>query len=157
MPSVVVMLALLAVMCGSAVEAKRGAVPGKRVAWEYCDPNATYPANVTSVRMNRYPPRAGDRVKLSVRGFHSEPVTGGTIDFGASFKGMSLYKGSEDLCRRSKCPVLPSGEYRYRASERLPRFTPPGVYGLDVNVHDQDGKEILCLKAKLPVMPAVPQ
>ena len=84
-------------------------------------------------------------------------MKGGRIQFSAFSGGLMLYSGSEDLCQRSKCADntagSKNGRFKYRAVERLPRYTPPGVYRLRVKVDDDSGNELLCLKTRLPVMP----
>jgi len=43
----------------------------------------------------------------------------------------------------------------FKAVEKLPRYTPQGVYQIQVKAEDEHGKEIVCARAKLPVMPEV--
>lgn len=127
----------------------------QKVEWNYCDPEAARTSNITAVGMHPYPPRAGDKVKLLVAGKHGETVNGGLLHFGAYFKDLPLYQGKEDLCRRSKCPSHRSGKFMFKAVEKLPRYTPQGVYQIQVKAEDEHGKEIVCARAKLPVMPEV--
>ena len=48
-----------------------------------------------------------------------------------------------------------SGKFMFKAVEKLPRYTPQGVYQIQVKAEDEHGKEIVCARAKLPVMPEV--
>eukprot|EP00213_Chloropicon_mariensis_P000792 CAMPEP_0197479168 /NCGR_PEP_ID=MMETSP1309-20131121/32135_1 /TAXON_ID=464262 /ORGANISM="Genus nov. species nov., Strain RCC998" /LENGTH=148 /DNA_ID=CAMNT_0043020763 /DNA_START=214 /DNA_END=660 /DNA_ORIENTATION=+ len=124
------------------------------VQWQYCEPMHAYPSNITFVKMEPYPPKAGDTITLTVGGKHEMQVHGGEISFDAFFHQVPLYHGTEDLCMRSKCPSNSNGFFKYRAQERLPSFTPPGPYHLRVKVNDDHGEELLCVKTRLHLMPA---
>ena len=84
-------------------------------------------------------------------------VSGGTINFSAYFGDLLVYKGTEDLCRRSKCDADKPNKRRrfaYKAREVLPLFTPPGEYSVEITAADDQGLGLLCVRATLPVMPA---
>ncbi len=91
---------------------------------------------------------------LSCLPFAERQIHGGEIRFSAFFHSVRLYSGKEDLCLRSRCPSHSDGRFRYKATERLPVFTPPGSYHLRVNVKDDRGDEVVCLKTKLHLLPA---
>merc|ERR1711970_338098 len=99
--------------------------------------------------------RERDEEKSKVAEGGVELLRSGLLHFGAYFKDLPLYQGKEDLCRRSKCPSHRSGKFMFKAVEKLPRYTPQGVYQIQVKAEDEHGKEIVCARAKLPVMPEV--
>ncbi len=55
-----------------ALEKKRGA--SHHLQWQYCKPMEAQTANITSVRMQPYPPKAGDTITLTVSGRNGKPL-----------------------------------------------------------------------------------
>jgi len=70
--------------------------------WEYCDASHAYPSNVTAVRMDPFPPKAGDKIKLIVAGDHGKSPS----PFSRRSRDRSLTRPSR-LWPRSSPPSLP--------------------------------------------------
>jgi len=61
-----------------------------------------------------------------------------------SYRGVHIYQESDDLCKRTSCPV-DVGALIIHADQDLPPFTPPGPYKLQIQASDESGAALLCI------------
>jgi len=77
-------------------------------------------------------------------------VEGGELDLKVIFHKIPVYKETDDLCDRLEtCPA--NGAFTVDAKQKLPPFTLPGKYQLQITAKDTEKKSLVCMMIDLDI------
>ncbi|GMH40610.1 hypothetical protein BSKO_08514 [Bryopsis sp. KO-2023] len=122
-----------------------GVVPHK-----FCKENEVQSFEVLEMSIEPESPRAGDAVKILLKGNNTVPIVNGDLSYLVEFKDVDLVDDKEELCKRADCP-LPVGIVEIDSEQKLPAFTPPGTYDLRLQGISKEGDLLFCIDIDLKV------
>mmetsp|Transcript_2908 Transcript_2908/g.7628 ORF Transcript_2908/g.7628 Transcript_2908/m.7628 type:complete len:220 (-) Transcript_2908:178-837(-) len=83
-------------------------------------------------------------------GMKGRVVEGGELDLKVIFHKIPVYKETDDLCDRLEtCPA--NGAFTVDAKQKLPPFTLPGKYQLQITAKDTEKKSLVCMMIDLDI------
>ena len=128
------------------------------VSWTDCSsPDALF--HLEALSLSPDPPQRSSPLTVHLRGYLKERLTGGVLNYTASFGGLQLVKGSEDGCTLlakedqslPQCPIE-AGLIEVTHTAQLPWHVPPGRYLIDVTVERKDDhRQVICLKLDVSI------
>merc|ERR1712048_957950 len=98
------------------------------------------------VVMTPDPAQAGKDINVTINGNIEREIKGGKLELQVLFHKVPVYKETDELCDRvvTECPTK-GGDWVINAVQKLPSFTLPGSYELEVTATDEAGTELVCL------------
>jgi len=119
----------------------------KKLEWKYCkEDEGAYEAKLDKVVMTPDPAQAGKDINVTINGNIEREIKGGKLELQVLFHKVPVYKETDELCDRvvTECPTK-GGDWVINAVQKLPSFTLPGSYELEVTATDEAGAELVCL------------
>uniref|UniRef100_A0A7S2Z3Q3 MD-2-related lipid-recognition domain-containing protein n=1 Tax=Chloropicon laureae TaxID=464258 RepID=A0A7S2Z3Q3_9CHLO len=118
------------------------------VTWKYC--KGDWEASISNVTVLPDPVRAGQEINVLIDGEIGRVVEGGELDLKVIFHKIPVYKETDDLCDRLEtCPA--NGAFTVDAKQKLPPFTLPGKYQLQITAKDTEKKSLVCMMIDLDI------
>eukprot|EP01086_Lenisia_limosa_P010566 TRINITY_DN34_c0_g1_i1.p1 TRINITY_DN34_c0_g1~~TRINITY_DN34_c0_g1_i1.p1 ORF type:complete len:142 (-),score=46.05 TRINITY_DN34_c0_g1_i1:77-502(-) len=119
------------------------------LTWSVCDTGAEYTLRINKVDLNPGEPKRGQDVSVDVEGYLSKNVTGGSLHAEIKVDHIKVASKTVDTCEATKmCPFV-SGPLVFNDIVNIPHAAPKGRYDAKINVVDQDGTTVICVKASL--------
>lgn len=104
------------------------------------------PVTVNSLDFIPNPPIPGQTVTVSGTGVSSVAINAGKALISVKLGPLTLLNEEEDICSYVSCPVAAGENVSITYSEELPGFMPKGKYTVTVNLVDESGKRLACVR-----------
>mmetsp|Transcript_7202 Transcript_7202/g.13259 ORF Transcript_7202/g.13259 Transcript_7202/m.13259 type:complete len:154 (-) Transcript_7202:95-556(-) len=119
------------------------------VHWKYC--KGEWEAKISNATVVPDPARAGQEINVLIQGEIGRVVQGGELDLKVLFHNIPVYKETDNLCDRLSAGCPASNNFNVDAKQKLPKFTLPGKYQLEITAKDTEKKSLVCMTMDLEI------